>query len=42
MKLYYFGRIVRADNQCSTIFHGHIAGMNRQGSQKDIKDWKGR
>jgi len=43
-KLWYFGHVVRADNLCISILHGHIAGTRKRGRPRrrwtdDIKDW---
>jgi len=45
-KLQYFGRVVRADNLCTHILHGIIAGNRRRGRPRrrwtdDIKQWTG-
>jgi len=43
-KLRYFGHMVRADNLCTSILHGRIAGTRKRGRPwrrwtDDIKDW---
>ena len=43
-KLRYFGHVVRADNLCTSILHGHIAGTRKRGRPRrcwtdDIKVW---
>ena len=43
-KLRYFGHVVRADNLCTSILHGRIAGTRKRGRPRrrwtdDIKDW---
>jgi len=45
-KLQYFGRVVRADNLCTHVLHGTIAGNRRRGRPRrrwtdDIKQWTG-
>ena len=45
-KLQYFGHVVRADNLCTHILHGTIAGNRRRGRPRrrwtdDIKQWTG-
>ena len=43
-KLRYFRHVVRADNVCTSIIHGRIAGTRKRGRPRtrwtnDIKDW---
>jgi len=43
-KLRHFGHVVRADNLCTSILHGRIAGTRKRGRARirwtdDIKDW---
>ena len=43
-KLRYFRHVVRADNLCTSILHGRIAGTRKRGRLRrrwtdDIKDW---
>jgi len=46
IKLQYFGHVVRADNLCTHVLHGIVAGKRRQGRPRrrwtdDIKQWTG-
>ena len=45
-KLQYFGHVVRADNLCTHVLHGIVAGKRRRGRPRrrwtdDIKQWAG-
>jgi len=45
-KLRYFGHVVRADNLCTYVLHGIVAGKRRRGRPRrrwtdDIKQWTG-
>jgi len=37
-KLRYFGHVVRADNLCTSILHGRIAGTRKRGNVEDHED----